>query len=425
MQIKPSTVIWSIVITILIVFLYLVNSILMPFVFGAIVAYFLDPVVDKIEEYGPSRAISTIIVLVAFSSILGSVVFLVGPIFAEQFSKLANNLPEIVSQVEQNQGQKINSWLNSFAPDLQEKIKEFFYSFSAQIVAGTSTVVKNIITSGGAVINFLSLLIISPIIAFYLLRDYDVIVKKIDNLLPRSNLADIRGEFYKIDETVSAYIRGQVTVCIVMAVFYSASLSVIDLDYAVAIGIITGVLSFIPYAGMAIGMAIGLAVSYFQFGFEDGLLFTLVVFVVGNFLEGTFITPNLVGDKVRLHPAWIIFALLAGGAIMGFTGVLIAIPVAAILGVLIRSTLDRYKSSSLYLGYPIMRIEKHSDEDIAKTERKIKRGRGRPRKQDDEDKSPYNQTSAGNGSSNASPARRPIEDAPKKRGPGRPPKKTS
>lgn len=407
MQIKPSTLIWILFFVILLGFLYLVNDILMPFVFGAVVAYFLDPVVDKIEETGLSRTISTIGILIIFAALLGSVIFFIGPIFVEQFKSLAANIPVILSEVEEKQGTKVVGWLDNYAPDLQEKIKDFFYKFSVQIVQGTTMILRSIVTSGGAVINFLSLLIISPIIAFYLLRDYDLIVKKIDNLLPRNNLSNIRNEFFKIDETVSSYIRGQVAVCLVMAVFYASSLSIINLNYGIAIGIITGILTFIPYAGMAIGMIIGLTVSYFQFGIDDGLLFTLVVFVVGNFLEGSFITPGLVGNKVRLHPAWIIFALLAGGSLMGFTGVLIAIPVAAVIGVLVRTSLDKYKRSALYLGYPVMKLEKPSSEPINKQEEKPKkRGRGRPRKSESEK------------------VRRPIEGAPKRKR-GRPRKKTT
>lgn len=417
MQIKPSTIIWAVIFVVLITFLYLVNSILMPFVFGAVVAYFLDPVVDKVEELSLSRTISTIIVLVIFAIILGGVIFLLGPIFMEQFKNLAANIPVVLSEVEEKHAGQVTSWIDNYAPDLQEKIKDFFYRFSVQIVQATTIIVRGIITSGGAVINFLSLLIVSPIIAFYLLRDYDRIVKKIDNLLPRNNLVNIRGEFLKVDETISAYIRGQVTVCVVMAIFYSTSLNIINLNYAIAIGVITGALTFIPYAGMAIGMAIGLAVSYFQFGFEGyGLLLTLGVFAMGNFLEGTFITPNLVGNKVRLHPAWIIFALLAGGSLMGFTGVLVAIPVSAILGVLVRTSVDKYKRSSLYLGYPIMQLENPNTNQAAPVdssrnqEQRVeranspKRGRGRPRKSDAE-----------------RVVRRPIDDSPKKKR-GRPKK---
>ncbi len=357
MQIKQSVVSWSIIFIVLGVFIYLVSNVLFPFVFAAVVAYFLDPITDKIEEAGVSRNNSTLIVIGSFGVIFGLTAFFLGPIFVEQFKNLAAKIPQIFNEFEFKQGTKISTLVSKYAPGFEQKVQDFSYKFSVQIVQFIAISLQNLVTSGAAIFNFLSLIIISPVVAFYLLRDWDLMVKKIDDLLPRNKLLVIRNEFSKIDGTVSAYIRGQVTVCIIMGIFYAVNLSFIKLEYAVAIGIMAGVLTFIPYIGMAVSLILALLIALLQFTSMDGILFVLFIFGLGNLIEGNFITPKLVGDKVNLHPVWIIFGLLAGGSLMGLTGIMIAIPLTAIVGVLVRSALTRYKNSTLYLGYPIMALE--------------------------------------------------------------------
>lgn len=358
MQIRQSVISWGLIFAVLGVFTYLVSDILFPFVFAGIVAYFLDPVTDKIEEAGLSRSHSTMIVIGVFALIFGLTIFFLGPIFVEQFRNLSVKFPQIMSEFQFKEGTKINTLVTKYAPGFERKIQDFAYNFSIQIVQFIATAIQKVITSGAAIFNFLSLLVVSPIVAFYLLRDWDLVVKKIDDLLPRNNMVVIRNEFRKIDRTVSAYIRGQVTVCLIMGIFYSVNLSLIKLDYAIAIGILSGLLTFIPYIGMMIGLGIALLIAFFQFHSMDGALFVLFIFGLGNLIENNFITPKLVGDEVNLHPVWIIFGLLAGGALMGFTGVMLAIPLTAIAGVLIRSMISNYRKSTLYLGYPIMALEK-------------------------------------------------------------------
>lgn len=367
MQIKQSTFFWAISFIAMAFAIYLFNDILMPFVFAGIVAYFLSPLADKFESYNLSRTNSTLIALFIFAIGFLAILFILGPVFVHQFSKLAVNLPEYFKQFQTEHSGRIKEFLEQYAPDLEERIKEFSYNFSAQIVQKTGDILQGLITSASAVANFLALLLISPVVAFYLIRDWDVVVKKVDDLIPRHKLVNVRHEFSKIDGIISAYIRGQINVCLIMALFYSVNLSLVGLSYGVAIGILTGLLTFIPYVGMTIGMAAGLLTAYFQFGFSDGLVLTLLVFIFGNVIEGNFITPKLVGDKVQLHPTWVIFALLAGGSLLGFTGVLIAIPVAAVIGVLVRTFISKYKKSAVYLGYPLVSMDE-AEEEISDVE---------------------------------------------------------
>jgi len=201
----------------------------------------------------------------------------------------------------------------------------------------------------GAVFNLVSLVVITPVVAFYLLRDWDRIVAKIDGWLPRAHAETIREQVGLVDETLAGFVRGQSTVCMLLAVFYAVGLSVLGLPFGAVVGLATGLLSFIPYVGMLSGFAVGLGLAIANFSDPVDIGLVVAVFLVGQVVEGNFLTPKLVGDRVNLHAVWIIFALLAGGALFGFVGILLAVPVAAVIGVLVRFALGRYLQSQLYL----------------------------------------------------------------------------
>jgi predicted PurR-regulated permease PerM len=360
MQIKQSTIQWTLIFSVFFLAIYLVSSVLMPFIFGAIIAYFLDPVTDKLQLKGLSRNRSTIIILSIFVGILVGIFALVGPLLIDQISGLFDKIPEYLAQLEKEHGESVKALVNQYAPEFQVQAQDAAVQYSSQLLKISTTLLGGFIASSTSILSFLSLVFISPIVAYYLLRDWDIIVKKIDELLPRTNVSKIRKNLTKIDKIISAYIRGQVTVCLIMSIIYSVNLTLVGLNYSLAIGFLTGVLTFIPYVGMTVGALTGLIVAYMQFGFEIGFAWVVVAFLLGNLLEGNFITPKIVGESVELHPAWIIFALLAGGATLGFTGVLIAIPAAAVIGVLTRSSVETYKQSGLYLGLENIQIERGS-----------------------------------------------------------------
>jgi predicted PurR-regulated permease PerM len=205
---------------------------------------------------------------------------------------------------------------------------------------------------GVALLNLVSLLVITPIVMFYLLRDWDSIVETVEDWLPRRLAPVIREKTIEIDEVLSGFLRGQFSVCLLLGALYAIGLTLVGLDFGLIIGFITGLISFVPYFGMLIGFAVGLGVAIAQFSDWQPIAMVAGVFVVGQFLEGNFITPKLVGDRIGLHPAWIIFALLAGGALFGFTGILLAVPAAAVIGVLGRFSIQQYKQSEAYLGSP-------------------------------------------------------------------------
>jgi predicted PurR-regulated permease PerM len=339
---------WIAIFVVFAVIVYSVSGILFPFIAGVMVAYFLDPATDKLVNKGLSRNLATCAILGTFILIVTALLLIVSPLIYEQLKNLAENLPAYFAKINENYGAKAAEILHRFDPEIESKIQTYATEFSGQIFDFTKKILANVLTGGAAIFNLASLILITPIVSFYFLRDWDIMLAKLDDILPRENIATIRMLATKIDNIISAYIRGQLLVCISLGIFYAIALSLAGLNYGFAIGLLTGIFSFIPYVGMVLGTIIGLIVAYFQFGFDYQIVLILGVFIAGNILEGNFLSPKIVGDKVNLHAVWIIFALLAGGSLMGLTGVILAIPVAAVIGVLVRHFIEVYKQSNYF-----------------------------------------------------------------------------
>lgn len=330
------------------VFIYLIRSILLPFILGTLIAYFLDPAADKLEEYKISRSHATVIITLSFFTILVILSLLIIPTIANQLSGLITDLPTYFAGLEIKYEERISGWLGALPGSYIESFKTAANNFSGVMLKLVGEMAGSLFQSGMAIINILSLILITPVIAFYLLRDWDIMTAKFYSFLPRKHENTIREQLMLIDATLAGFIRGQINVCLLLGAFYATGLSIVGLKFGILIGIATGILVILPYVGLLFGMIIGLTVAFFQFGTWNGVITVLSVFVIGQILEGNFITPKLVGEKVGLHPAWLIFGLLAGAALFGFVGVLIAVPVTAVVGVLIRFTLARYLRSSYY-----------------------------------------------------------------------------
>lgn len=332
------------------VFIYLIRSILLPFVLGAFVAYFLDPAADKLEKYKFSRTLATTAITMAFFTILFLLSLLIVPTIVSQLSGLITDLPSYILDLEKKYEQRVFGWLGSLPENYVDSIKTAASNFSGVMIKFLGEMVGGLFHSGMAVINILSLILITPVVAFYLLRDWDIIKIRFYALLPRQHEKIIREQLSLIDITLAGFIRGQINVCLLLGAFYAVGLSILGLKFGILIGVATGFLVILPYVGFLFGMGIGIIVALFQFGTLGGVLPVLAVFIVGQIIESNFITPKLVGEKVGLHPVWIIFGLLAGAALFGFVGVLIAVPLTAVIGVLIRFAMSRYLHSSYYIG---------------------------------------------------------------------------
>lgn len=330
------------------IFIYLVRGVLLPFVLGTLIAYFLDPAADKLEKWKFSRTLATTTIILSFFIIIGLLSLLIIPTLAHQIAGLVTDLPTYLVEIETKYEKQVFGWIGTLPESYMDNIKNAASNFSGIMVKFAGDMAGGLFQSGMAIINILSLILITPVVAFYLLRDWDVIKIRFFALLPRKYEKTIREQLLLIDDTLAGFIRGQINVCLLLGAFYAIGLSLVGLKFGILIGIMTGILVILPYVGLIFGMGVGLTIAFFQFGTLGGMFPILAVFIAGQVIEGNFITPKLVGEKVGLHPVWIIFGLLAGAALFGFVGVLIAVPVSAVIGVLIRFALSRYLTSQYY-----------------------------------------------------------------------------
>jgi predicted PurR-regulated permease PerM len=231
-----------------------------------------------------------------------------------------------------------------------ERLREAAGGYAGDVFGWLGGLVGGLFSGGVVVLNVLSLIVVMPVVAFYLLRDWDRIVAALDALLPRGTAEIVREQFREIDARLSGFVRGQAIVCLVLGTWYAAGLSLVGLDFGLLVGLGAGLISFVPYFGTAVGLGVGLGLALAQFGEWLPIALVVAVFVAGQVLEGFVLTPNLVGERVGLHPVWILFALMAGGGLMGFTGVVLAVPAAAAIGVIVRFAVERYLQSPLYRG---------------------------------------------------------------------------
>lgn len=341
--------IWIAGSALLLFFLVSVKSVLFPFVVALIMAYFLDPAADKLEEKGFSRTWATVTITAIFFCVIIAAIFVLGPLIYNQFLAFLEKLPEYIHFLSDEILPSLSEKLRMVDPHAVEKATQAIGTGSGQLVGIAGKFLQNIWASGVAIINILSLIFITPVVTFYILRDWDRLVAKANGLLPPKYAYSIRQQAREIDHTLAGYIRGQTYVCLLLGTFYSLGLSMAGLDFGLVLGMVTGILCFIPYVGMLFGFLTGMLIAYFQFDGEITQLAIIAgIFIAGQIIEGNFITPKLVGDKVGLHPVWLIFGMLCGGALFGFTGILLAVPVTAILGVLVRFAVAHYMQSDLY-----------------------------------------------------------------------------
>ncbi len=346
LPVKDQIKYWTIAASILLIFLWLLGDILLPFVLGAAIAYLLDPIVDRLERLGTGRVLGTILILMAAFFVLFFIFLLLIPLAIDQFRLLAAAAPDLVTSVQalvlnqiasiSPESEALNSTVSNLSTMAQEKLGIIFGSVMASAIS---------------LIDVIMLMVITPVVAVYLLVDWDRILEKINELLPLDHASVVRSLASEIDSTLSAFVRGMIAVCLVLGIYYATALSLIGLEFGLIIGFIAGLVSFIPYVGALLGgvLAIGLALIQFWGDFE---LVALVVgvFIVGQIFEGNILTPKLVGNSVGLHPVSLILALSLFGAFFGFIGLLLAVPLAASAGVILRFFIKKYKMSRLFLG---------------------------------------------------------------------------
>jgi predicted PurR-regulated permease PerM len=333
--------------------LQLFASVLAPFVAAAVLAYALDPPTSHLTRLGLHRGIAALLMLIAV--IAGVLLFalLLYPLVIVQIGLLVNRIPQYATLVQGWAREVLTGLQDNFGPDVvNDKLRDLVSGQAGSMLSILLSTVTGLIGGSFAIFNLLSLAVVTPVVGFYLLRDWPRVTRMIDSWLPYRYRDVIRAQAREVDRILSAWVRGQALCCLLLALYYAASLTVAGLDLGLIVGLMAGLLSFIPYVGSIAGglTAIGLALA--QFPLWHGVAIVGGVLVVGQILEGYVIYPRFLGDRVELPAVWVIFALFAGGAAFGFLGVMLAVPVAATIGVLARFWLRRYLASPLYLDPP-------------------------------------------------------------------------
>lgn len=338
---------WGIGAAVALFALWFLGPVLLPFVTGMAIAYFLDPIADRLERAGFSRAIATTIITA--SALVGLLVLLLIliPLLGRQIEALVAAAPGYVSQIQALIADRFPEMVNDDSAIRQglASVLEFIRSRGGQLA-------NALLQSAFSLLDFAIFIVVAPVVAFYMLLDWDRMIATVDSWIPRDHLETVRTLAREVDSVLAGFVRGQMTVCMVLGSFYAIALMIVGLQFGVVVGLIAGLLTFIPYVGSVIGGVLSIGLALFQFwDTPQWILAVAIIFVIGQTFEGNFLTPKLVGNSVGLHPVWLMFALSAFGTLMGFTGMLVAVPVAACLGVFFRFGMGQYLAGRLYTGH--------------------------------------------------------------------------
>ena len=362
MSVERQVLFWGLVLGAFGFVLHLLGSTVAPFAAGIALGYLLDPLVGKLERLGLNRLGAALIILVVFAATFVVALIVVAPILANQLIAFALKLPGYAMRLQAlalDEGmtlinRSLGTWINTLglserlsSAQIQQSIGDFVTQGAQWLV----NALRSLVSGGAAVFSFFSLLVITPVVAFYILVDWERMIAEIDGWLPLDHRDSLREIAREIDRALAGFIRGQSLVCLFLGLWYGLGLTLVGLDFGFLIGVIAGVLSFVPYVGSLIALILSVAVSLVQGWPSLGLFFlALAVVVAGQFLEGNVISPKLVGGSVGLHPVWLMFALLAFGQLFGFVGLVVAVPAAAAMGVVARRLIALYLRSPFYLG---------------------------------------------------------------------------
>lgn len=332
-------------------FFWYLQNILLPFIAGFVLAYFLDPLADKLEAKGIPRILATTIIIISAVVVLVAGILFVVPVLGKQVSRLVTDFPALSTQVVEFVNLYAPDWLKAMLPENGGDLQATLANYGDKLLGWVATLSSTLLSGGKSLINLFSLIIITPIVAFYILNDWDRIVAVVDGYLPRNEQEALRSLARDVDRALAGYIRGQGTLCLILAVFYALGFMFAGLKSGLAIGLMTGLFTFIPFFGALAGGATALGVGVLQFGLTDGHVLGVVgVLVLGQFLESYVLSPKLVGHSIGLHPVWMMLAILTFATVFGVMGLLLAVPLAATTGVFVRHGLARYLTSEIYLG---------------------------------------------------------------------------
>ena len=351
MRSEKQFLFWGMALALFILTLAVLKDILLPFVMGITIAFFLNPIADRLQSAGLNRTLASALIVGAAGAVaIGLVIFLV-PVIAEQARQFVEALPGEIQRLKEI----IDSWAKATFgeryPGLEAGLTKATDSLAANWPEVAGTVASSLWSRGMAVFNFVSLLLVTPLVVFYLLDSWKPMLARVDGWLPRDHAPSLRALASDMNNAVAAFVRGQGAVCLILGAFYAAGLSALGLKYGLVIGLTTGLFAFVPFVGWALGLLTASGFAAVQFWPEIvPILGVAGVFAAGQVIDVALLSPKIVGQKIGLHPVWLIFALFVFSYLFGFVGMLVAVPVAAAFAVLVRFALSLYLESSVYLG---------------------------------------------------------------------------
>jgi predicted PurR-regulated permease PerM len=346
LPVRQQAIYWGAAAIVFLLALRGLGDVILPFVVGGALAYFLDPVADALERLGLNRTAATVVISLLALVVVVLAALVVIPLMVDQIVAMANATPAAVKALYELLSERFPT-----LADPSSTLRKSLAAVGEVIASKGGTLVQQVLAGAISVISAAVFIVVVPVVTFYLLLDWDNMVARIDALLPRDHAPVVRRLAADVDRVLAGFVRGQLTVCLILGVFYSAALMTVGLQFGLVVGAIAGLLTFIPYVGSLVGGALSIGLALAQF-WGDPLWIGVVaaIFLAGQFVEGNFLTPKLVGGSVGLHPVWLLFALSAFGTLFGFVGMLIAVPVAAAFGVLTRFGVEQYLDSRLYHG---------------------------------------------------------------------------
>ena len=350
MTARSHALFWSLAFAGFLLFVYVFKSVLMPFVLGFAIAYFLNPLVGALGKVKIGRGPAALLILAVFFAVVGALLAVLTPLLYKQTVQLAEDMPRYLDALVTFIEPYAHQTLTLLGQENGADVKTFLSGHLGSAAQVGKQLLQGVAAGGQAVFDTISVIVFTPIVAYFMMKEWVHITSWAEDLLPQDNKKTIKNLLKQIDQKISGFVRGQISVAVLLGLIYAIALTLLGLKYGFLIGIMSGLLSIIPMVGSTVGLIIGIAVAWFQAGEWTFVAFVAAVFLIGQIIEGNILSPKIVGDSVGLHPLWIFFALLAGGSLFGILGMLLAVPVAAVAGVLLAFAITQYKASPYYSG---------------------------------------------------------------------------
>ncbi len=350
-DIRRQVVFWAAALVAVVVLLWLLGGILLPFVAGMTLAYFLNPVADRLQRLGLHRTVAALVVIGVFVLAFVLLLMIMAPLIGAQLAAFVENIPGYVGRVQKLLSDPGLPWLRKLIGEGVIAGDQSVGGLVAQGATWLAEFLQSLWSGGQAVISVFSLMVVTPVVAFYLIVDWHRMIATVNSCVPLPYRETVHELAREMDHAISGFVRGQSAVCLILGSFYAIALTLAGLNFGLLIGVISGIITFIPYVGSMTGLVLSVGVAVAQFWPDWGrILLVFGIFMFGQFVEGNVLSPKLVGHSVGLHPVWLIFALFAFGYLFGFVGLMLAVPLAAVVAVLLRFALRQYLASPLYTG---------------------------------------------------------------------------